>query len=156
METTLTTVCRSIRNYFYQHVNNNAVIFQCGKFKIQDGSISPSIELIEGQYYRIVGNIMNNGIYKYGSENFVRDEEFNGYMIPLSIPDDFLDIVADIKAILESKTDNSNVISESFAGYSYQLATDDKGTPLSWQDVFAAKLNPYRRHLVELVDGRFL
>jgi signal transduction histidine kinase len=39
----------------------------------------------------------------------------------------------------------SNFTSESFGGYSYSKATDNNGAPLSWEKVFAGRLNKYRR-----------
>ena len=55
----LTELCAELRNYF--EVPNGR---HFGKFTISGGSIAPLDFLQEGQYFRIVGSVFNDGVYK--------------------------------------------------------------------------------------------
>ena len=55
----LTEICAELRNYF--EVPNGR---HFGKFEISGGSIAPLDFLQDGQYFRIVGSVFNDGVYQ--------------------------------------------------------------------------------------------
>lgn len=117
-----------------------------GKWEIKNGKIA--LPLLEGQYFRIVGSVFNDGVYKYGEDLSLTDETFEGSVWGLIIPKPVLDLVKEIEA-WEAKNGavaNSPYQSESFGGYSYTKATDTKtGGALTWQSVFAPRLSLWRK-----------
>lgn len=134
----LTEVCEEIRNYFIDSINH-------GKFEINGGSIAPLDFLQQGQYFRIVGSTMNDGVYQYPCSGLA-DETFVGAVWAMAVPPAVVALSAEIKAYCESDSGKpSAYTSESFGGYSYSKATDSNGVPLTWQKVFANRLNRYRR-----------
>lgn len=113
-----------------------------GKYSIKDGSIELPF-LVSGQYFRIVGSVLNDGLHQYPASD-LQDEEFTGAVWALAIPKAVIDLDTKISTWTE-KNQPSAYTSESFGGYSYSKATGANGTPASWQDVFAADLAPYRK-----------
>lgn len=111
-----------------------------GTFEIVDGEIS--LPLLEGQYFLVEGSILNDGIYQYPGR--LKDEKFDGAIVGLAIPKDFLDLVEEITAFCAGAQDGPYV-SESFGGYSYTKATDSNGNVASWKQVFATRLNTWRK-----------
>ena len=134
----LAEICQEINNFFTSREDK-----KIGLIEIKDGQLSPSFDLVNGQYYRIIGSIFNDGIYKYG-EDELQDETFDGAVWLMKIPKDFLDLSKEIQSYVE-KNDQTNIfVSESFGGYSYTKATKD-GAPLSWRDVYKKRLNRWRK-----------
>lgn len=134
----LTEVCAEIRNYFVVEIHN-------GTFTIDGGNIAPLDFLQEGQYFRIVGSIFNDGVHQYPTSDLT-DESFSGAVWSMAVPPSVVDLAAEIKAFNESDAGKpSAYTSESFGGYSYSKATDENGAPMGWKKVFASRLNPYRR-----------
>jgi hypothetical protein len=138
----LTEVCAEIRNYFVKDIHN-------GTFEIVGGKIAPLDFLQEGQYFRIVGSIFNDGVYKYSSSgpaSFPEDETFCGSIWSMAVPSAVVDLAEEIKKFNErDEAKPSSYTSESFGGYSYSKATDGNGAPIGWEKVFASRLNKYRR-----------
>ena len=121
-----------------------------GDFTIENGSLNLDDKVKNGQYFMIKGSYLNDGIYKYPTEE-LNDEAFSGQVLGLAIPIDVLNVVAEID---DWQTQNKSAIqspyqSESFGGYSYTKATSSGGGQqsgqLSWKDVFGHKLNAYRK-----------
>ena len=56
----LTAICAELRNWF---VVPNGVHIQA--YTISGGSIAPLDFLQEGQYFRIIGSVFNDGVYQY-------------------------------------------------------------------------------------------
>lgn len=134
----LNEVCAEICNYFVKDIHE-------GTFDIVGGTIVPLDFLQEGQYFRIVGSVLNDGVYQYPATNLT-DESFSGAVWAMALPPTFIALTEEIKAYNESDVAKpSAYTSESFGGYSYSKATDSNGVPLSWQKVFASRLNKYRR-----------
>lgn len=131
-----------IHNYFEKEVKR-------GAFKIQSGSLDVDF-LIEGQYFRIVGSLLNDGVYQYPVTS-LNDEVFSGEIWALAIPRGVLDLVAEIDDWVDTYGNqaNSPFQSESFGGYSYSKAsgTGNNGNSarVSWQDIFGTRLNAYRK-----------
>lgn len=136
----LTELCAEIRNYFLVPDG-----IQTGNYTISGGSIAPLDFLQEGQYFRIVGSVFNDGVYKYPANNLT-DESFAGAVWVMAVPPSVITLAAEIKEWDESEAGKSTAFaSESFGGYSYTRATGRNGAVLTWRDVFAHKLNQYRR-----------
>lgn len=135
-------VCAYIHNYFvYARYS--------GTFSIEGGSISLPF-LADGQYFRICGSRLNDGVYQYPAFGLT-DETFSGVIWEMRVPRLFLDLVSEISDWQEKNGDivASPYTSESFGGYSYTLATGTNadGTTASagWQNTFKERLNPYRK-----------
>lgn len=144
MELILTEVCEYLNNYFWEKKIS-------GNFTISDGAID-AIGLKEGQYFRIVGSTFNDGVHVYPA-NDLKDEEFNGSVWSMAVPQTVIAIVSDISE-WQTKYGNINseamspFASESFAGYSYSKSGSGNangGSNITWQDVFGGRLNKYRR-----------
>ena len=136
----LTEICAEIRNYF--EVPNGR---HFGTFTISGGSIAPLDFLQEGQYFRIVGSVFNDGVYQYPATSLT-DEVFEGAVWAMAVPPTLIALAAEIKAYNDSDAGKpSPFTAESFGGYSYTKATDANGVPIGWQKAFASRLNRWRK-----------
>ena len=134
----LDEILAEIRNYFVVSVHS-------GDFKVIGGRLSPLDFLQNGQYFRIVGSVMNDGVYRYPYSGLT-DETFSGEIWALAVPPTLIALAADIEEYeKKAKETVSPYTSESFGGYSYTKATDSNGSPLSWEKVFAKRLNKWRK-----------
>ena len=114
-----------------------------GTYTIEDGSIALPF-LLDGQYFRIVGSVFNDGLHQY-PESLI-DETFTGSVWALAVPKSVIDLAADISAWQEKNGDAGPYSSESFGGYSYTRSTDEKtGGPVTWQSVFRPRLAKWRK-----------
>ena len=111
-------------------------------YTIEDGGIALPF-LVDGQYFRIVGSLFNDGVYQYPAE--LTDETFDGSVWALAIPKALLSTVEEITAWTAKNGDGGAYTSESFGGYSYSKATNSKGLAVGWRDVFAAQLAPWKK-----------
>lgn len=137
----LTELCQELRNWFDRERH-------FGTFTITGGNITADF-LAEGQYYRIIGSVFNDGVHQYPVD-ILRDETFDGSVWALAIPEPVIKLSEDIDAWREKyeSADSaalSPFTSESFGGYSYTKSgsTADGGT--SWQSAFRARLNRWRK-----------
>ena len=136
----LTEICAELRNWF---VVPNGRHF--GKFEISGGSIAPLDFLQEGQYFRIVGSVFNDGVYQYPATSLT-DEVFEGAVWAMSLPPDLIALSAEIEEYNKSDAGKASpYTAESFGGYSYTKATDANGAPIGWQKAFASRLNKWRK-----------
>lgn len=146
MNEMLTELCEYLNNYF--PVEKRSVTL-----KIEGGTFAADY-LQEGQYFRIVGSIFNDGVHKYPARD-LHDETFTGAIWPMAVPATVVGLaskIAEWRAQYES-TDSpamSPFASESFGNYSYSKGTastgaSGTGNANSWQAVFADKLNKWRR-----------
>ena len=111
-------------------------------YTIEDGGITLPF-LVDGQYFRIVGSLFNDGVYQYPAE--LTDETFDGSVWAMAIPKALLFTVEEITAWTAKNGDSGPYTSESFGGYSYSKATNSKGMAVGWRDVFAAQLAPWKK-----------
>ena len=134
----LTNLCAEIRNYFETKK-------RFGTFTISGGSISPSDFLQDGQHFRIVGSVFNDGVYRYPAHGLV-DETFKGAVWAMNVPPAVVELLQKIQEF-EAATANAPTAytSESFGGYSYTKATDENGLPVGWRSVFKSELNRWRK-----------
>ena len=133
----LEKMCAECRNYFVKDIH-------FGTFKIESGAIEPLDFLQKGQYFRIVGSVLNDGVYQYQTSELT-DEVFDGAIWAMSVPPSFIALASDIKTWQDKDGKPSAYTSESFGGYSYTKATNAKGQVATWKEVFASELNNYRR-----------
>lgn len=112
-------------------------------YTIQDGALTLPF-LVNGQYYRIVGSVLNDGVYKYG-EDILLDETFNGSIWALAVPHGVITLTDEITAWQAKNGEAGPYSSESFAGYSYSRLTNANGQAASWQDIFASRLAPWKK-----------
>jgi hypothetical protein len=100
--------------------------------------------LQENQYFRVVGSVFNDGVYKYPAEDMV-DEVFEGEVHAMAVPKAVIDLSTEIDAWCVNNPPSAYA-SEAFGGYSRTLATSSgTGVPVSWQDVFRGRLNAWRK-----------
>lgn len=140
------SVCRELNNYF-----ERKKLF--GLMKVENGAlVSPlTANIQQGQYFRIVGSVLNDGIYQFPAADLQDEEEFDGSLWLLAFPVDFVALVSDIE---EWQKKNGAVdsaamspfTSESFGGYSYSKGASDTGKGANtWQGAFKSRLNAFRR-----------
>ena len=112
-----------------------------GEFKIENGSIELPF-LLDGQYFRIVGSVFNDGVHQYPAQN-LKDEVFRGAIWTLAISDEFVELVDEIDKWQKEneKAVQSPYQSESFGGYTYTL----KENVPSWKTAFSSRLNQWRK-----------
>ena len=134
----LTNLCAELRNYFETKK-------RFGTFTISGGSISPSNFLQDGQYFRIVGSVFNDGVHRHPAHDLT-DETFDGAVWAMAVPPAVVDLATEIEEYNKSDVGKpSPYISENFGGYGYTKATDANGTPIGWQKAFASRLNKWRK-----------
>ena len=134
----LDEILAEIRNYFVVKVHS-------GDFKVIGGKLSPLDFLQNGQYFKIEGSALNDGVYRYPHHEFV-DETFSGEVWALAVPPTLIALAADIEEYQKKANENASLYtSESFGGYSYTKATDSSGAPISWEKAFAKRLNKWRK-----------
>lgn len=150
METLMDEFCGYVHNYFLAKGGIHK-----GTFNISDGVIDADF-LISGQYFRILGSILNDGVYKYPCNDLL-DEEFEGEVWAMAVPSAVTALLIDIEAWNEKYggVDSENYspfVSESFNNYSYSKgsrssgsSSSSSGTPITWKDVFASQLRRWRR-----------
>ena len=140
----LTELCKEIKNWFEQRK-------YFGEFVVEDGHLTGNFSLQENQYFRIVGSVFNDGVYKFDDDLELEDETFDGAIWAMAIPSEVIALASEIEA-WKNKYQSidspamSPYNSESFGGYSYSKSgsgNDDlSGT---WQGAFADRLNHWRK-----------
>jgi len=140
----LTELCKELKNWF--DVNR---IFD--KFDIVEGAIDLTDYGIQnGQYFRIVGSVFNDGVYQYPASNLT-DESFSGAVWLMAVPPAVITLASEIGEWVGTYGDSikSPYTSESFGGYTYtkpvgSSAYGGESLP-TWQSVFASRLNHWRK-----------
>ena len=136
----ITEICAELRNWF---VVPNGVHIQT--YTISGGSIAPLDFLQEGQYFRIIGSVFNDGVHQYPASDLT-DEVFHGAVWAMAVPPAVIDLATEIEEYNNSEAGKASpYTSESFGGYSYTKATDASGAPISWKKAFASRLNKWRK-----------
>ena len=143
----MTEVFQYLRNWFDR---NMAKYY--GRFTIENSALVGDYGIAMGQFYRIIGSALNDGVYRYGSEQ-LDDEEFDGAIWLMGVPKDVRDLVNEITLWQEKygNIDSANMSpfqSESFGGYSYSKASGSSASSSSvptWQSVFADRLGRYKK-----------
>lgn len=148
----LTEICQYLHNWFDR---DQAKFY--GRFVIDNGDIQSyndgDMGMKEGQYFRILGSLLNDGVYRYPSEE-LKDETFDGAIWFCAIPPTVSALSEDIKVWQEKHGSASSEAmspfnSESFGGYSYSKSGGSGegtgGGNGGWQSAFAYRLNQWRK-----------
>ena len=154
--TDLTEICEECRNYFLPDYGDLTKSIHAGTYTISDGNISDTSFLLQGQYFRIVGSKLNNGVYENTVEgrSTLIDETFTGSVWEMAVPPAFVKLATDINAwrdrneSLDSKN-MSPFTSETIPGtYGYTKNgsySSGGGSAVTWQDQFSKRLRRYKR-----------
>lgn len=143
---TITDFCEELHNWF--DVDR---IF--GTFTISNGEITVTDGYLQNnQYFRIVGSVFNDGVYKYPASDLI-DETFQGAIWAMAVPPAAIALFEkaqewDLK-YANDPVANSPYQSESFGGYSYSKgynsSANGSDTTVSWQKQFKSRLNKWRK-----------
>lgn len=141
-------LCQELKNWFDR---NQPKIH--GAFEISEGKIVDEdfIEVIQNnQYFRIIGSVFNDGVYKYTDALTLADELFVGHIWLMAVPKEVISLSDEIDdwLVKYGESVNSPYSSESFGGYSYTKASGTNGSSssgASWQSTFASRLNKWRK-----------
>lgn len=141
----LTELCQELRNWFDRKRYN-------GTFTIEGGELTVPF-LQEGQYFRIIGSVFNDGVHQYPVTS-LHDETFDGAIWALAVPKEVVDLAAEIEAWQTKyggadSTAMSPYTSESFGGYTYSKSAANTSSNNSagggWQAAYASRLNKWRK-----------
>ena len=138
----LSELCQELKNWFCDEAD-----IHYGEYTIADGALSLPF-LIDGQYFRIAGSVLNDGVYKYGEELNLKDETFTGAIWAMKIPPSVIDLATEIDAWIEKNGEaaSSPYQSESWGGYSYSLKSGGaESGSVDWRTVFCGSLNRWRK-----------
>ena len=148
----LTELCQELRNWFEKDKYFGTITIEGGQ--LADGSM-----LQDGQYFRIVGSVFNDGVHKYEPNNAERedlhDEVFEGAIWAMAVPPTVIALSEKISAWMAKYggADSSAMSpfqSESFGGYSYSKGSGGNSSAggssvPTWKSVFADELNRWRK-----------
>lgn len=140
----LTELCQELKNWFERKKFFGTFTIENGQIELPDGSLQ------EGQYFRIVGSVFNDGVHKHGEEDLT-DEVFEGAIWAMAVPPAVIDLSERISDWVTKygESVSSPYSSESFGGYSYTKANSGQGNAGSssptWQSTFASELNRWRK-----------
>ena len=160
-------ICAHIHNWF-----TKAEDIHRGTFTIEGGSIDLPF-LVPGQYFRIVGSALNDGVHQYAAESTgegealapamsgesisgeiglaLMNETFEGEIWAMRIPRSFIILAEEIGAwdaqygaVMSSPYQSENIIGV----YSYTKAAGANGGGASgaaWQSAYKSRLNQWRK-----------
>ena len=143
-----------MKNWFNRKPDGRDYPKYSGKVVISNAEITfpdHEFKLAQGQYFRIMGSLFNDGVHKYGGEGLI-DEVFDGAVWSMAVPPDVVKLADEIAAWVEQYAVvlTSPYQSESKADYSYSLrsagnASGNNAGNITWQSQFASYLNAYRK-----------
>lgn len=142
-------VCAYLHNYFNEDPVTDRKLIYPGKYTIENGSITLPF-LIEGQYFRVFGSKLNDGIHIYGQDELF-DETFDGVIWEMRVPKRFLELVAEIEAWMDKYGDvmKNPYQSEDVIGvYRYTKMTTGKVTGdyiATWQNAYKQQLKEWQK-----------
>ena len=140
----LSEICSEIKNYFTYNTTKYV-----GEFHIVGGELQEDCELQNGQYYRIVGSVFNDGVHQHPATD-LHDETWNGGVWQMAVPQEVIDLSEEIDTWKTNYGGADSVAlspftSESFGGYSYTKGATSSGGGITWKTVFADRLNKWRK-----------
>lgn len=147
----LTELCAMLHNYF--NIHDDADIY-AGTYAIENGSIESLPFLKDGQFFRIHGSALNDGVYQHPAID-LRDETFDGTITAMFVPVDVLRLAEDIEAynerirsMAEVEASKKGYSSESWGGYSYSLfGAAPPGMEVAKADI-DARIRRYRKLVI--------
>ena len=145
----LTELCQELKNWF-------ELKKYFGTFTIEGGQLTGIFSLLDGQYFRIIGSVFNDGVHQWPNDVLV-DETFEGAIWAMAVPPTVIALSEEIQE-WRNKYDGVDSVnmgpysSESFGGYSYSRGGSSgsgsgnrgNGAP-TWQSMFANDLNRWRK-----------
>lgn len=172
IDRTITLIMQECRNYYTHTDRHGKQAVHRGTYTLADGTLKVAPLPLVGAFVRIVGSILNDGVYQVqgitGEGIKVAgtvDETFTGAICYLSPPPDFVDLARrvdefnkNLDAINAHRAESGQLPlgmleSESFEGYSYKLSSNKggggdaarKSNAIKWQNEFADELGRHRR-----------
>ena len=142
----LNELCMELRNWFDRGLPKFFGVTTIENGKITDADFLAAIK--PNQYFRIVGSIFNDGVYKNDDKLQLTDELFDGAVWLMAVPREIVDLANEISDWNKKYGEaiNTPYQSESFGGYSYSKASGgSNGSSPSWQSVFNSRLNKWRK-----------
>ena len=151
----LTELCQEIKNWFTARDAYGQTVGYTGQYTVENGKITLDF-LQDGQYYRVIDSVFNDGVHCYGHEaqGELEDETFKGTICPMHIPKAVINLAAEIaewrtKYEAADSPAMSPYMSESFGGYSYSKGSayndTGRGGIASWRTAFAGRMNMWRK-----------
>lgn len=136
----ITELLQYLRNWF------RASVYE-GNFTIANGAITgEGLSLADGQYFRIIGSALNDGVWKYPA--FLSDERFSGAVWGLAVPPAVAALANEIEE-WQSKFGASVATPWQSESYSRGSYSRSKGTAsdasASWKTAFADRLSAWRK-----------
>ena len=142
----LTQLCKYLRNWFVRDTLSDDFTIASGEIVAHHSRLSDFLQ--EGQYFRIVGSVFNDGVHQYGQNDLTDELTFTGVLYAMAIPQEVIALDAEIDQWV---TDNAGAInspyqSESFGGYNYTKGYNGgSSTNVTWQGQFASALSQWRK-----------
>jgi len=152
----LLQVMRATNNYF-----TNECLSETGEFKIDNEVLSGfkgkypvgSYIAVEAAESPDNGSKLNAGIYSVSDDLITlagaKNEEWHGRIFLCTVPQDFVDLVAEIEQSQASVNDaglaGTGVTSVTVGGYHKSMATDSDGLPATWQALYKNRLRLYMK-----------
>lgn len=133
----LQEILEELHNWFEREVH-------VGDYSIEGGTMElPYLQ--QGQYFRIVGSVFNDGLHRYPCYD-LQDEDFIGKIVSLAVPQAVIDLAQEAEEWSEKHAEQleSPYKSESFGGYTYTLEDSASGS-FGWREHFAGRLNAWRK-----------
>ena len=62
-----------------------------GTFVISGGMLTTEIGLLDGQFYKVEGSVLNEGVHKH-PDGSLKDETFDGTIIKMAVPVDVIEL----------------------------------------------------------------
>lgn len=139
----LNELCLELNNFF-------EYARYIGTITIENGNVQTEM-LSDGQYFRIVGSVFNDGVYQYPATD-LHDETYYGGLWAMAVPKEVIALADEIKEWQTKyggidSTAMSPYQSESFGGYSYSkgYSNSDGDTSVSWKNTFKDRLANWRK-----------
>lgn len=145
----LTEICQYLKNWFNRKPDGSDYPKYSGKVVISEGNMifSDGFALVEGQYFRIMGSLFNDGVHKVGDS--LVDETFEGAVWSMAVPPDVVLLAQEIeewekkyKVITISPFGSEN---KADYGYTLKSSAGSDGKPLTWKTQFGSFLDSYRK-----------
>lgn len=143
----IASIMNYINNYFSRTVERVTAVID-GTAKTITGSFGETY--LAGQYIRLSGTILNDGVYKIASvagtvitveEDLLDESPAEGYYLwGLAPPKAFLEVVDDIKTYITANGTSTGLKSETQGKRSVTYASDS-----TWQGVYANALGSWRK-----------
>lgn len=149
----LSQICQELRNWFDRNQpkwHGKITLHEDGSIDYEGGS---PITLKDGQFFRVVGSVFNDGVYRYPAYDLY-EETFTGSIWAMAVPPAVIVLCEEIEDWQKRYGGVDGVLmspyqSESFGGYSYSKsgggAGDGRSSAGTWKGAFATRLNAWRK-----------